>query len=440
MNSILKLKDKIKTKDNSNKFNPLLFKLFKDFQKGLINVINFFKKKENEQSKYKSSIQLKYIKDIDSISIILNDDKELLSRIYQQFINWQNSFLYKVIINLYNNDDLFLFKKELENEIYIENAKISNIVNFNLTNLNSLYNNIDEIIIAFSRRNCFDNEGKINYSNYQTIYYDYILIENEIGKIILPRKKMFKNYYHNLNKYNDDNYKITSMIENFILKYGNNSLSKDEQKILVEYTNQDDIDFYAFIQSLRLIILYLINKNYKTDFAIHGVIENIPDFFQINDNCKKFFLKYHNFKLNQLISIFEYFEIKCFPQIIKNINEKYKKRIDKIDIDKINNYFNNEKFKLINKTLLLTSVKKFISRYLTEKNEENEIKENENLLYLLKIKKEIWDKDIINNSKFNEEFNQMMNNFEIKTNEAISFYRILKGDIKLLEDRYEEIN
>ena len=306
----------------------------------MINVINFFKKKENEQSKYKSSIQLKYIKDIDSISIILNDDKELLSRIYQQFINWQNSFLYKVIINLYNNDDLFLFKKE--NEIYIENAKISNIVNFNLTNLNSLYNNIDEIIIAFSRRNCFDNEGKINYSNYQTIYYDYILIENEIGKIILPRKKMFKNYYHNLNKYNDDNYKNPSMIDDFILKYGNNSLSKDEQKILVEYTNQDDIDFYAFIQSLRLIILYLINKNYKTDFAIHGVIENIPDFFQINDNCKKFFLKYHNFKLNQLISIFEYFEIKCFPQIIKNINEKYKKRIDKIDIDKINNYFKNE--------------------------------------------------------------------------------------------------
>ena len=343
-----------------------------------------------------------------------------------------------MIINLYNNDDLFLFKKE--NEIYIENAKISNIVNFNLTNLNSLYDNIDEIIIAFSRRNCFDNEGKINYSNYQTIYYDYNLIENEIGKIILPRKKMFKNYYHNLNKYNDDNYKITSMIENFILKYGNNSLSKDEQKILVEYTNQDDIDFYAFIQSLRLIILYLINKNYKTDFAIHRVIENIPDFFQINDNCKTFFFKYHNFKLNQLISIFEYFEIKSFPQIIKNINEKYKKRIDKIDIDKINNYFKNEKFKLINKTLLLTSVKKFISRYLTEKNEENEIKENDNLLYILQIKKEIWDKDIINSSKFNEEFNQMMNNFEIKTNEAISFYRILKGDIKLLEDRYEEIN
>ena len=93
MNLILKFKDKIKTKDNLNRFNPLLFKLFKDFQKGLINVINFFKKKENEQSKYKSSIQLKYIKDIDSISIILNDDKELLSRIYQQFINWQNSFL-----------------------------------------------------------------------------------------------------------------------------------------------------------------------------------------------------------------------------------------------------------------------------------------------------------------------------------------------------------
>ena len=431
---------KIKIKENLNKFNPLLFKLFKDFQKGLINIINFFQKKEHKQNKYNSLIKLKYIKDIDSISIILNDDKELLSRLYQQFINWQNSFLYNVIINLYNNDDLFLFKKELENEIYIENAKISNIVNFNLTNLNSLYNNFDEIIIAFSRRNCFDDEGKINYSNYQTIDYDYNLIENEIGKIILPRKKMFKSNYHNLNKYNDDNYKNPSMIEDFILKYGNNSLSKDEQNILLEYTNQNDIDFYLFIQSLQLIIFYIINKNYQNDFSVHRVIDNIPDFFQINDNCKTFFLKYHNFKLNQLISIFEYFEIKCFPQIIKNINEKYKKRIDKIDIDKINNYFKNEKLKLINKTILLTSVKKFILRYLTEKNEENEMKENENLLYLLQIKKEFWDKDIINNSKYNEEFNQMINSFEVKTNEAISFYRILKGDIKLLEDRYDEIN
>ena len=70
MNSI-----KIKIKENLNKFNPLLFKLFKDFQKGLINTINFFQKKEHNQNKYNSSIQLKYIKDIDSISIILNDDK-----------------------------------------------------------------------------------------------------------------------------------------------------------------------------------------------------------------------------------------------------------------------------------------------------------------------------------------------------------------------------
>ena len=33
MNSILKFKDKIKTKDNCNRLNSLLFKLFKDFQK-----------------------------------------------------------------------------------------------------------------------------------------------------------------------------------------------------------------------------------------------------------------------------------------------------------------------------------------------------------------------------------------------------------------------
>ena len=185
------------------------------------------------------------------------------------------------------------------------------------------------------------------------------------------------------------------------------------------------------MQSLQLIIFYLINNNYQSHFSIHGIIKSLPDFIQINENCKEFFNQYQNLKLEQLIPIFEYFELKSFPQIIKNINIKYKKKIDNTQIDNINLYFKNEELILINKTLLSTSVRKFISRYLNEKKEEDIIQENENLLHLIQIKREFWDKDIISNSKFNEEFNQMINTFEITSEQAINFYRILNGKMSL---------
>ncbi len=181
------------------------------------------------------------------------------------------------------------------------------------------------------------------------------------------------------------------------------------------------------MQSLQLLIYYLINNNYQNHFSIHEIIKNIPDFIQINDNCKEFFIQYKNFKLNQLIPIFEYFELKSFPQIVKNINKKFKKLISLTQINSINQYFKDEQVKLINKNILSTSVRKFISRYLMEKNEEKMFKENENLLYLIQIKQGLWDKDIINNFKFHEEFNQMINIFEVKSNQAISFYRELEG-------------
>ena len=48
----------------------------------------------------------------------------------------------------------------------------------------------------------------------------------------------------------------------------------------------------------------------------------------------------HNLKLNILISIYEYIELLCYPQIVDNVNEDYKKEIEREQIEKIDNYFN----------------------------------------------------------------------------------------------------
>ena len=142
-------------------------------------------------------MDIKYIKESDPIAFVLNDDGEVsygmyLAEAYQKFINWQNSFLNNIIENISQSGVLHYFKDQLKKEIYAQDATNTEIVNLNLDNDTSSHNSFNEIFTVFSRRNCFD-KGKINYSNYKNIQYDFDLIEEEIGKIILPGKKLFKN-------------------------------------------------------------------------------------------------------------------------------------------------------------------------------------------------------------------------------------------------------
>ena len=189
--------------------------------------------------------------------------------------------------------------------------------------------------------------------------------------------------------------------------------------------------------SLQLLIFYLKNENYQSTYSINNAIENIPDFIKINNDCKEFFKEHENFKLNILISIYEYIELLCYPQIVENVNDDYKKEIEREEIEKINKYFSKENDKLIKKMLFATKVRRFISRFLSGKRGENEIKEDENLLYFIQVKEEFWEKEIFNNPKFDEEFENMVNAFDIKVNQSISFYNVLGGDKELLGDKNE---
>jgi len=194
--------------------------------------------------------------------------------------------------------------------------------------------------------------------------------------------------------------------------------------------------------SLQLLIFYLKNENYNSDYTIKDAINNVPDYVNIGDDCKEFFENNPNFKLNSLISVFEYIELLCYPQILENVNDDYKVDIEQEEIDKINTYFNNENEKLISKMLIATTVRRLISRFLSGKRGENEVKEDENLLYFLQAKEEFWNKDLFNNPKFDEEFETMIYSFTVNVNQAIKFYDILGGDKELLGDKkeFEEIN
>ena len=45
----------------------------------------------------------------------------------------------------------------------------------------------------FSGKDCFTKDGKINYSNYKQIKFNFDAIEEELGKIILSGKRLFSN-------------------------------------------------------------------------------------------------------------------------------------------------------------------------------------------------------------------------------------------------------
>ena len=180
--------------------------------------------------------------------------------------------------------------------------------------------------------------------------------------------------------------------------------------------------------SLQLLIFYLINDNYQSDCSIKKIIEDKENYINIGEECKDFFKNNPDFKLNTLISIFEFIELLCYPQILENVNEEYKIDIQQEEINKINQYFNNNHEILISKMLILPAVRKFISRFLSGKREEKEIKESENLLYFLRSKEDFWPKDIFHNPKFDVEFENMLNSFSINVNKAINFYEVLGGN------------
>jgi hypothetical protein len=362
-----------------------------------------------------------------------------LAAAYDKFISWQNAFLNNIIGNISQSGVLHYFRDQLQKEIYAQDATKSEVVTLNLNTDFSLYQSFEEIIVAFSNRNCFEKNGTINYTNYKNISYNFDLIEEEIGKIILPGKKLFKVDGQRFVTYGFEGYRggNSTIIQDFVNKYKQDKLEKEERRVLYEFTHKNLIDFNKFMFSIQLLIFYLKNENYQSETSINDTISAIPDFVKINEDCKRFFEEHPEFKLKVLISIYEYIELLCYSEIVENVNEEYKKKLEKEETIKINNYFDNGEKKLVDKLLLATTVRKLISRFLSGKRGENEIKENEHLLYFIQAKEEFWDKTLFENPKFDEEFEKMIEEFTVNVCQAIDFYEVLGGDKELLGDKKE---
>ena len=423
-----------KNKEFSEKFNKF------------IKIWNIIKK---DVIKYKCypEMPIKSLSSSDTLAYYLNDDKELgygmyFAALFENFIDWQNSFL-NPIINSYESDGiLHHYIHNINRKIPIQGAKNNQILLIEDSFSNSKYINLKDLIYTFSQRNIIYKDGKIDYNNYNSFIYDYDAIEEELGKMILPDLRLFKNE-------NDLDFIIFSgelfkgkksqILIDFYSKYTQKDLSNTEkQKIInsIKIINKDNYDFKDFYATLEMFIFYLTEiEIIDEEENILYLYERTSSFFQFSDNCKKYLMEIGKIKINKLINIFSIFEHLCFENFLKNLSFEYKIKIPENIVIKIKNKIINKEFNNNLYTIkeLGSAVRRFISRYIIGNIQVIDINLTRDLSFELG-REDLWKNNIPESEDIMNNLRNQLSEFELKIDQAYAFYEIIgEEDKKELE-------
>ena len=349
----------------------------------------------------------------DKLIKFLNDDKDKnILTAYKYFISNQNSFLQPIYNVISLNGILHFYAQTLKNRIPIQEAKLNNILSFDDVN-------IEKIIYKYSKRNILNENGEIDYINYNTFTYDFHSIEKELGELILPGKYLFdENKLRFVSFWFEGN---TDIFANFAEIYKQIDLDKNQEKKIqesFEITEIEDIkDILSFFQSF---IYYLNNNKCEGDENIEKII------IQYNSNNKVgkeilYFFNENNFKVNQLLNIFLYLEDLFFDKIEESIEE---------DNDLLINeeYDTNEEClkDIIKKIDLYSALRRYISRYLVDKNY---VSHNLNKNLSLELSRaEFWNVDETKFNEIKEILNGEFEKLNITIKEAISLYTFINNN------------
>ena len=255
-------------------------------------------------TKYKCSEEMtpKILNSEDKIIYFLNDDNELgygmyIASAFQNFISWQNEFLFPILESNNFKGNLFYLLENIKKKEKIQEAQLEQILSIDNCFKNSEYNNLDDLVYFFSKRNIYINKtGKINYGNYNKFCYDYSKIEEELGKIILPGKCLFKSEEElNFMNYWEEGFKgnQNETIIKFYYKYPQFDLNKEKKQniisIITEYIENEKYEIKQFYSSLKNLIMYLSNNNFIPDSEIKLILNEQQDGFSFDEKFLKFF-------------------------------------------------------------------------------------------------------------------------------------------------------
>ena len=437
----------------------------------------------------------KYFTEINSnspISYFLVDEGEfghgmVLAAIYKKLIEFQNTFLNQIINS--KSEILSCFKEQLSQEIMIQDCSINEIIDLNRINDDIL----NDIIVKNTIPNIFNllkTEKKLNFDNINNYEHDYENIERELGSLLLPGLKKFKQDDIRFVTYKYEGFRgnKSSIITNFNEKYPQRELNKNQIAYIFDFIFKEDLidkknkasnkkNIKKILFSLQLLIDYIQRENYDKYESLYDIIKKLPQQINICQEIKQFFkgksesniikenkdddgynLLSNNddnnkasnsndsndiyFSTNTLISIFELFEHFCWDSFKENLVGDYLLKIDDVWGKKILKYFNEidkNPGKIIKKDIFCSAIRRFISRYLTGKRGENEINENNTLLNEI-LRPELWKPFFTESDSFEIEIGEMMSiltdEFEgsLKVGQALELYNLLGGDQKLLDN------
>ena len=270
----------------------------------------------------------------------------------------------------------------------------------------------NDIIINSSYRQC--NQYLINFD----------LIENELTNLLLKNKKLLNDEIISFS-YNNEIFanNITDIINLIKDKYLFNYIEIDDELIIYEFYKDIENCTYSHKQIIHdfLEIIKLLNKE-KNDKSIQK--KKIFELFKLNDNFsyafKKIFENQDRFTVDKIWAIFDYYLKLIYKNVIKDIIN-YQEKLNEQSIEKINNYFNKNRF--INKAYFAYVIRLFIILVLYfEEDKENKIKNNCN-----NIMNYLWDKNKQNNTELKDDINEL-EHINIKVNQIISLYEIIGND------------
>ena len=437
-NRILENEEIVKDKD----FN-IKFKNFVDAWEHIKT--NAVKYKCRENMEIKNDFTLK-----DKLSSFLNDDRELNNGMYlasacQNFIMWQNELLREIIATYKDSGILnkYVNKNNLLKEIPLQNAKPEQIImieeKFKKNGNN--YIDLNDLIYALSERKIFDDNGKINYSNYNTFIYDYDKIEEELGKIILSDTCLFKGEdYLNFVIYWGEGFRgnNSELIFKFNEKYPQVDLDEKEKEEVVNYIkimnknnkekNNKPYDFKNFFGSLQILLHHLVKeseiKNVETLLSIVksnlGNLRLSDDFINFINNEGK------NINLNKIFSLYAIFEHLLYKNLFDTLQPDLKVQIPEETKNKIIEKLlkNKNPNDLVPVNELAAATRKLISRYLAGSHQAVDINENAELsLYI--TQKYLWDEKLRNSDDLMDSIYLKLKEFNLKISQAYEFYNII---------------
>ena len=358
-----------------------------------------------------------------------------IAAVYQEFSKIQNTFLQNIKPKINKIERLKYLVKKMDDKIPPQKAKKCNIISFKIASEN--YNSFLQMLLLYSYKDTFGN-----------IKYDLNAIENDLESILLPEKKIFDDNIYVIYQYESFRNNNSLVIPNFCENFPQIELNEKEKQELYHFrNNQESRDSNKNILfSIQLLIFYLSDKNNK-ELAKNKTIKEIindnnilPNFIHLSEETIDLFNK-TNFSLLKLFSVYEYFELLCYDDFKNNTEDDYKEIIPEEKLKQLNEHFEKKdsigKGYLITRVILSSAVRKFISRFLSGKRNEQEINCNFELFTYMQYREDIWKIEVRENNNFEREISELIK-INILAKNAINLYDVLGGDKILLGEEVKK--